>query len=119
MSTQPFTVQLQLAAGQTRPAVLGPVQACLDYRAELRPWADDPEAAPFSPQQCYTISAEPHSYALQIDPGSYASLAGDTLLLRIQSATWLPARDDPQQHDRRVLGLQFLGAEISTVVQSP
>ncbi len=116
---QPITIQLELAAGTTRPAALGPVQACLDYRIEQRPWADDPQAAPFAPQQCYAITAEPHSYTLQIEPGSYANLPGDSLLIRIQSDTWLPARDDPQQHDRRVLGLQFLGAVIATVVQSP
>lgn len=108
----PADFVVQLAAGQSRPAALLPVRVCIDYRAELQPWADDPNAPAFSTAECFMLGNDAQSYTLRIDPRSYIGIPGKTVLIRIQSDTWIPARDDPQQHDRRVLGVQLLGAEI-------
>lgn len=106
---QPLTLQVRMAAGQTRPAVLGPLQACLSYRPEPVLWPEDPAAPPFSQPVCYQLTATPENYTITVDPRSIPAPAGGTLLLRLQSATWIPARDDPAQHDQRKLGLLFAG----------
>ncbi len=53
------------------------------------------------------------SYTLTIDPRSYPDAGTGAILLRIRSGAWVPAKADPAQSDRRVLGVQFGGLEIS------
>jgi hypothetical protein len=109
---KPITLTLRLAAGTTRPASLGPLQACLSYRPEPTLWPEDPHAPPFSPPACFQLTPETTDYTITIDPQTSAPPAGGTLLLRMQSSTWIPARDDPAQHDQRKLGILFGGITV-------
>jgi hypothetical protein len=53
------------------------------------------------------------SYTFTIDPRSYPDARAGAVLLRIRSGAWVPAKADPAQIDRRALGVQFGGLEIS------
>jgi hypothetical protein len=107
-------LQLELAAGNTRPPALGPPRVCVDYRAERVPWPEDPAAPPWSAPQCFELAPGLRSYPVTI---AHNENGGGTLLVRISSDTWIPARDDPQQHDGRRLGVLF-GGLTATVVES-
>jgi hypothetical protein len=102
---QPISLTIQLAAGETRPARLGPPQVCLSYRPEPRPWPEDPNAPAFVGEQCFRIEPTLNTYQFTIDPRGMAVPANQTLVLRIQSDTWIPIRDDPTQRDVRRLGV--------------
>ncbi len=110
--SKPTTLTVRLAVGTTRPSSLGPLQVCLSYRPEPTLWPEDPNAPPFSQPACYKITAEPSDYTISIDPQNSPTPAGGTLLLRIQSSTWIPARDDPAQRDQRRLGVLFGGVAV-------
>jgi hypothetical protein len=111
--SQPTRLIVRLAAGATRPARLGAPKACIAYRPELQLWPEDPQAPAFEAPTCFTLTPEPRDYTIMIDPRSVPAPAGGSLLLRIQSDTWIPARDDPSQHDRRQLGVLFGGITIA------
>jgi hypothetical protein len=103
--TQGTTLTLMLNPGAARPLALGAPQICLSYRAEASLWVEDPSATPFSTPECQRLQSGTQEVQIIIDPGTL--LAGETILLRIQSDTWIPSRDDPVQHDGRKLGVLF------------
>jgi hypothetical protein len=53
-------------------------------------------------------------YTLTIDPRVYPNAAAGAMLLRLRSDTWVPAKADPAQVDRRALGIQFGGLSINS-----
>jgi hypothetical protein len=101
----PETLVVQLAGGK-RPAALGPARACLSFRPEI---SFEMAELPFAPPQCFELSEGMAGYSFTIDPGGQPAPPTGMLLLRITSATWSPASADPEQHDRRALGVQFGG----------
>lgn len=105
----PSQIAVRLAPGQ-RPAALGATNVCIAVRAETSFWTEDPAAPPFLGQRCFTLAPEPATYTIPIPPGVGQSVTG-ALLVHIASDTWIPARDDPAQRDRRQLGVQLLGIE--------
>jgi hypothetical protein len=110
---QTLQLDIALAAGKTRPARLGPPRVCVDARLEARPWPEDPDAQPWSTATCVILTPELANYPVRITPGDVPP--GVTLLVRIASDTWIPLRDDPEQHDGRRLGVLFGGLTASVV----
>ena len=107
---KPHTLILNLSPGATRPAGLGPAQACIAYRPESSFELVD---LPFVGEQCVTLNGPTMTgYSFIIDPRGQPAPATGTYLLRISSAAWVPAQADPAQIDQRALGVQFGGAEI-------
>jgi hypothetical protein len=104
------TLKLTLAAGE-RPAHLGPAQVCLSAQPEDGVWPELPEAA--VDLGCLPVSAEPGGYTLRLDPAALPPAPTGTLLLRITSAPWVPAAEDPRQTDRRAVGVQFGGMSVA------
>ena len=103
-----LAVTLDLAAGATRPAALGPARACVSFQ----PAADFAvPGAPFQNEQCFEPGAEMRSYTYSVDITNIAAPPTGTFLLRIAGPTWVPAQADPAQHDQRTLGVQFGGAQ--------
>jgi len=103
----PHTLILNLAPGATRPAGLGPAQACISYRPESSFELAD---LPFMGEQCMTLNGTTMTgYRFMIDPRGQPNPATGTYLLRISSAAWVPAQADPAQIDQRSLGVQFGG----------
>ena len=62
---------------------------------------------------CVQLGEQMASYTFTLDPRAYPEAGSGTILLRIRSGTWVPARADPAQIDQRVLGVQFGGLGIS------
>ena len=87
---------------------------CVSTRVETQPWPEDPAAPPWSEIGCFDVGAQLQHYTATIAPGT---APGDSLLVRLSSDTWIPARDDPQQHDGRQLGILF-GSMTPSVVES-
>jgi hypothetical protein len=108
---QPRKVLVRLAGG-LRPASVGPGQACISFRPETRFGFEGPLAT-FSSLGCFALQEQMSDYVLTIDPRRYSTHASGAILLRIRSDTWTPAKADPAQIDRRVLGVQFGGLTIS------
>ena len=107
---KPHTLIINLSPGATRPASLGPAQACIAYRPESSFALVD---LPFSGEQCVTLNdATMVGYRFTIDPRSQPASATGTYLLRISSAAWVPAKADPAQIDQRYLGVQFGGIAL-------
>jgi hypothetical protein len=101
---------INLSPGATRPASLGPAQACISYRPESSFELVD---LPFTDEQCVTLtSATMTGYRFTIDPRGQPIPATGTYLLRINSPAWVPAQADPAQIDQRALGVQFGGLAI-------
>ncbi|HEU5088461.1 MAG TPA: hypothetical protein VFT99_13490, partial [Roseiflexaceae bacterium] len=111
---QAVKLDMALAAGTTRPARLTPARVCVSTRVESQPWPEDPAAPPWSEIGCFDVGTQLQHYTATIAPGT---APGDTLLVRLSSDTWIPARDDPQQHDGRQLGILF-GSMTPSVVES-
>ncbi|MEN9936938.1 MAG: hypothetical protein RLZZ387_3517, partial [Chloroflexota bacterium] len=107
---RPEALALQLAGGK-RPTAMGPAQACVSVRPENGSWAGDPQAPPFSQPECFTLGEGLTEYTLRLTVASLPT-RGDTLLVRITSDTWIPARDDPQGRDPRRLGVQLGGLRL-------
>lgn len=107
-SARSTTVQLQLAAGK-RPASLGPAQVCVSFLPEQTYVVD--AAATFRNRQCFVAQEAPSSYSYELDLSGTPPPTG-TMLLRIESAPWIPAEtpSTPQSNDRRSLGVQFISA---------
>ena len=104
---KPHTLIVNLSPGATRPAGLGPAQACISYRPESSFELVD---LPFMGEQCVTLNGTTMTgYRFMIDPRGQPSPATGTYLLRISSAAWVPAQADPAQIDQRSLGVQFGG----------
>jgi hypothetical protein len=107
---QPRDVTIRLAGG-VRPGTVGPAQACIAFRPETRFGFESPLAT-FSPLGCFTLREQMTDYVLAIDPRRYSTLSSGSIVLRIRSDTWMPAKADPAQIDRRALGVQFGGLLI-------
>jgi len=107
---KPHTLSINLSPGATRPASLGPAQACIAYRPES---SFELVELPFLGEQCVTLN-DPKiaSYRFTIDPRGQPAPATGTYLLRIASPAWVPAQADPAQVDQRNLGVLFGGVEI-------
>jgi hypothetical protein len=107
---KPHTLTINLSPGATRPAGLGPAQACIAYRPESGFALED---LPFADEQCVTLNGTTMAgYRFTIDPRGQPTPATGAYLLRIASSAWVPAKADPAQVDQRALGVQFGGAEI-------
>jgi hypothetical protein len=107
---KPLTLNLKLSPGASRPASLGPAQACIAYRPESSFALVD---QPFMGEQCLTLNnTAMTSYSFTIDPRGQPAPPTGTYLLRIASPAWVPAQADPAQIDQRALGVQFGGVEI-------
>lgn len=105
----PTELTLQVAGGK-RPAQIGPAQVCLALVPETRPWtaAAPPDEAAWQSLGCVMISNEPQSYRVPLaDLADLGQLSDTPLLLRLQSAPWVPAEADPEQHDQRTVGVKF------------
>lgn len=109
------SITLQLAGGK-RPAALGPAHVCLSFRPELSFWLDDPafsqEHGQFSPLGCFDLDESLRSYTVMLDPRSRPPSNTGTLLLRIESPSWIPAEHDSSQPDQRTLGVLFGGLRL-------
>jgi hypothetical protein len=107
---KPHTLIINLSPGATRPASLGPAQACVAYRPESSFELVD---LPFVGEQCVTVNdTKIAGYRFTIDPRGQPAPATGTYLLRIASSAWVPAQADPAQIDQRNLGVLFGGVEI-------
>jgi hypothetical protein len=98
-------------AGGVRPASVERGQACIAARPET-PFGLEGPLAIFSSLGCLDLQEQMAAYMLTIDPRRYPNYASGSLVLRIRSDTWTPAKADPAQLDRRVLGVQFGGLSI-------
>lgn len=100
----PSTLSIWLGSGK-RPPHLGPARACLSLVAEPSPHISSPSAGEVS-LGCITLSSTIAEYSFDLAPDTLAALRG-TVLLRITSEAWVPAEEDPHQHDHRPVGVQF------------
>lgn len=95
-----------VASGGQRPAHLGDAQVCLSLMPEQQLWVGAGNDESFIALGCFTVSDTPMPYTISL-PDSLPSSALGSALLRIESEPWIPAREDPQQHDRRMVGVQW------------
>jgi hypothetical protein len=98
-------------AGGVRPASVMRGQACISVRPET-PFGFEGPLATFSSLGCFDVQEQMSDYVLTIDPHYYSTHASGSIVLRIRSDTWTPAKADPAQIDRRILGVQFGGLSI-------
>ncbi len=110
VSASPATIQITLAAGE-RPTALGPVTTCLALAAEPGFSTDDIAGASFTQPVCATLGPKPET--LSLSTGALPSSSTGAIVLRIYSATWIPARDDPQGRDPRRLGVQIVSITMN------
>jgi hypothetical protein len=108
----PQQVVIRLAGG-VRPASVERGQACISFRPET-PFGFEGPLATFSSLGCFDLQEQMSGYVLVIDPRRYPTHASGSIVLRIRSDTWTPAKADPAQIDRRILGIQFGGLSIET-----
>nr|MDQ2999271.1 hypothetical protein [Chloroflexota bacterium] len=107
---EPHTLIINLSPGATRPASLGPAQACIAYRSESSFELVD---LPFVGEQCVTLNdTKTAGYRFTIDLRGQPAPTTGTYLLRIASPAWVPAQVDSAQVDQRDLGVLFGGVEI-------
>jgi hypothetical protein len=107
---KPLTLIISLSPGATRPASLGPAQACIAYRPESSFALVD---LPFAGEQCVTLNDTTMAgYRFTIDPRGQPASATGAYLLRISSTAWVPAKADQAQIDQRYLGVQFGGLAV-------
>jgi hypothetical protein len=100
----PAALALRVAGGQ-RPPHLGPARLCLSIAPEDKPWPAT--TADFVPLGCFEIADAPAAYRIPLEPGSLPTAASGSALLRLHNAAWVPAQEDPRQHDQRPVGVQF------------
>lgn len=103
---QPAGLSIQLAGGE-RPLHLGAAEVCLSLLPEAQPWPQT--SGKFTPLGCLNLSSDMHSYRIPLDKLDIPAAATGSALLRIESATWIPAEEDPRQVDQRIVGIQFGG----------
>lgn len=105
----PAEIHLRLAPGQ-RPAHLGPAEVCLALQPETTPWpttsSDRVELG------CLTIDETLTTYTLALNPRQLPVTPTGSMLLYLTSDAWVPAEQDPQQNDRRSVGVQFAGLAV-------
>ncbi len=101
---------LELGAGE-RPARLGPARVCLSALPETRLWP----ATTGAPVElgCFAVNGEPGTYRVRLDPARLPPAPTGALLLRLAGPSWIPAREDPRQNDRRDLGVQVFGVGVA------
>jgi hypothetical protein len=109
---RPRTLVIRLAGGQ-RPASIGPGRVCLEFWPEMNFTAAPPAAIPGT-LGCFELKEQMAEYKLTIDPRVYPNAAAGAVLLRLRSDTWVPAKADPAQVDRRALGIQFGGLSVNS-----
>ncbi len=110
-TTEPLTISVTLAAGARPAASVG--ETCLALAAEPGYSADEAAQATFTQPVCVSPDAEPRTIALTADPRTLPRSPTGHLLLRVQTPTFIPARDDPASHDPRRLGVQILGVGVA------
>jgi len=98
------------AAGGLRP---GPAELCVDVALEPVPYPDGGvrDGLPWRELGCRTLAQQAGVVHFDVPE------LGGTPLLRLRSATWIPAKVDPdpglpRSNDGRALGVQFYGATI-------
>jgi hypothetical protein len=103
-------VGLELSAGE-RPAHLGPARVCLSALPETSLWP----ATTGAPVElgCFAVNGEPGTYRVRLDPARLPPAPTGALLLRLAGPSWIPAREDPRQNDRRDLGVQVFGVGVA------
>lgn len=52
------------------------------------------------------------SYRIALDPAHVPPAPMGSMLLHLQSDSWVPAEEDPTRHEWRSLGVQFGGLDI-------
>ena len=104
---------LTLAAGK-RPASIGPANACVSYRPEQDLAASSTRDADFTPLGCFTLTEQPAVYTVNFDPRTVPAPPTGSYILRITSATWVPANvpTTPPATDQRTLGVLFGGLAV-------
>lgn len=102
----PADLSLELAPG-ARPAHLDPARVCVSALPESALWPETP-GAPVE-LGCLDLGAGPGRYSVRLDPAALPPSPTGTLLVRLDSAPWVPAAEDARQNDRRQVGVQ-LGA---------
>jgi hypothetical protein len=105
-NTTAGTVLVRAAAGE-RPVHLGTGRLCVSGSPEQQPWRAQDLA--FTPLGCFELSETMAEYSLQLDPALLPPAPSGTLLLRLESDSWVPAAEDPRQRDQRSVGVQFGG----------
>jgi hypothetical protein len=104
----PHTLVLQLGTGR-RPPHLGPAQVCLSLYAEQ----SAEQSAVLDGSQdwtslgCHPLDALFSTITVPVDAARVGLPATGSVLLRLESAPWVPAQHDPRQLDRRPLGIQL------------
>lgn len=107
---QPQELVLDVAGGQ-RPSHLGAAQVCLSMRPETGPWIGQDEG--FIPLECIVLEREMASYRIDLTRHHLPASPTGSALLRLESDAWVPAEEDPQQHDQRLVGVQFGGVDVA------
>ena len=102
-------VGLELGAGE-RPAHLGPARVCLSALPETSLWPTT-TGVPVE-LGCFAVNDAPGRYRVRLDPARLPPAPTGALLLRLAGPSWIPAREDPRQNDRRDLGVQVYGVEM-------
>jgi hypothetical protein len=110
----PPVLELRVAGGE-RPAHLGAAHLCLALVPEPAAWAGSAAMAEYVDEQstslgCFNIRNEMDTYRVALDPQLVPESYTGNLLLRLESAAWVPAEQSPDRHDTRPVGVQF--AEI-------
>lgn len=115
--TAPKELVLWLAGGP-RPPHLGPARGCFSLRLEggpasVFPSHEDGEAVSLD---CLTLGSEVAEYRLSLagqqQQIGMSPIPSGHVLLHLESETWVPAQEDPHQHDQRGVGVQFWGAAL-------
>lgn len=101
---------LDLAAGE-RPPHLGPARVCVAAQPETSVWPTL-DLAPVE-LGCFELAETPATYSVRLDPATLPPAITGTLLLRLDSQSWVPAAEDPRQNDRRAVGVQLGAIHIS------
>lgn len=106
----PQEIVLTVAGGE-RPSHLGLARVCLTLQPETAPWpAAEGNGIALG---CQVLPAEAATYRMPIDLQQLPPLPTDSLVLQLESSTWLPAAEDPRLQDPRTIGIQFWGLTLS------
>jgi hypothetical protein len=104
---QPRQFRIHAAAGK-RPPHLGTARLCLALQPETGPWSATRTGA--VPLGCTLLHEAPGVYHFALTPEQVALLPPaptGSVLLHLESDNWVPAEEDPQQHDWRTVGAQI------------
>ncbi len=102
----PQEITVRLAGGE-RPPHLGAARVCLSLVLEETPWPTT--AGDFVPLDCFDLTSEPQNYRVSLAGRGVESADSGRALLRLESASWIPAEEDPRLLDQRSVGVQFYG----------